>query len=58
MHEVEFEDSKLYEKEKFLFVDGHKASAIWLSIDEILSGKKTLYPDSLVSVLKNDKREE
>ncbi|WP_019637994.1 NUDIX hydrolase [Paenibacillus fonticola] len=49
---VDFKDTKLYNKERFTLVEGEKTtSAKWLKIDEILSGKKILYPNGLTDVL-------
>ncbi|MNJ67106.1 hypothetical protein D3C77_632470 [compost metagenome] len=49
---MDFKDTKLYNKECFTLVEGEKTtSAKWLKIDEILSGKKILYPNGLTDVL-------
>ena len=49
---VEFKDKTLYKKESFEIIEGNKITyAKWVSLAEILEGKKVLFPDGLFELL-------
>lgn len=51
---VEFKDKTLYKKESFEIIEGNKITyAKWVSLAEILEGKKVLYPDGLFELLQD-----
>ena len=52
VYSVSFSDETCYEKEEYPFVDGHKATALWLSMKDALSGEIVLFPNGLAEVLK------
>lgn len=53
MYLVDFKDKKLYQKENFTVSEGMKVTAAkWVSKDEIISGKKVIYPNGLKDLLK------
>lgn len=50
---VDFKDENLYQNDYFTVLDGNKSTiAVWVSKEEILSGKKVLYPNGLTELLK------
>lgn len=50
---VDFKNEKLYQKENFTVSEGMKVTvAKWVSKEEIISGKKVLYPNGLRDLLK------
>lgn len=52
---VGFKDDRLYEKNNFVVIEGNKTTkAKWISIEEIISGEKILYPNGLVEILKRE----
>lgn len=50
---VEFKDKTLYKKESFEIIEGRNkiTYAKWVSLAEILEGKKVLFPDGLFELL-------
>ena len=49
---VEFIDQNLYHKESFKVIEGRKTTYTkWVSIEEIMNGKKTLFPNGLTELL-------
>ena len=49
---VEFTDKTLYRKESYEITEGNKITyAKWISIVEILEGKKVVFPEALVELL-------
>ncbi|MGB7998585.1 MAG: NUDIX domain-containing protein [Anaerobacillus sp.] len=52
VYSVSFRDETCYEREEYPFVDGHNATARWLSMKDAESGKVDLYPNGLADVLK------
>lgn len=49
---VEFIDQNLYQKESFKVVEGRKTTFTkWISLEEILDGKKVLHPNHLTELL-------
>ncbi|MEK4759565.1 NUDIX hydrolase [Viridibacillus sp. FSL E2-0187] len=52
---VEFIDQTLYQKESFKVVEGSKTTfAKWISLEEIIDGKKILYPNGLIELLQKN----
>ncbi len=52
---VEFIDQNLYEKESFRVVEGSKTTFTkWISLEEIIDGKKILYPNGLTELLQKN----
>jgi ADP-ribose pyrophosphatase YjhB (NUDIX family) len=52
---VEFRDKSLYQKDIFKVIEGSKVSyAKWISIKEIFTGNKIVYPSGLVNLLKSE----
>ena len=49
---IEFKDTTLYKKERFEITVGNKITyAKWISIAEILEGKKVVFPEALIELL-------
>lgn len=49
---VEFNNQNLYQKESFEVIEGKKTTYTkWISIEEIMNGKKTLFPNGLTELL-------
>ena len=49
---VEFKDKTLYRKESYEITEGNKITyAKWISIAEILEGKKVVFPEALIELL-------
>lgn len=52
---VDFKDTNLYQQEYFTLTEGNKITcAKWISIEEIFSGEKVLYPNGLTELLKEE----
>ncbi len=52
-YSVGFQDEANYKRELFEVVEGNKkAHARWISLDDFITGRKTLYPTTLISELK------
>ncbi|MGE7839124.1 hypothetical protein [Viridibacillus arvi] len=52
---VEFIDQTLYQKESFKVVEGSKTTFTkWISLEEIIDGKKIVYPNVLVELLQKN----
>ena len=52
IYSVEFKDTTLYRKERFEITEGNKITyAKWISIAEILEGKKVVFPEALIKLL-------
>lgn len=52
---VELIDQNLYEKESFKVVEGNKTTFTkWISLEEIIDGKKILYPEGLKELLQEN----
>ncbi len=52
---VEFIDKNLYQKESFKVLEGRKTTYTkWVCIEEIKSGKKTLFPNALIELLQKN----
>jgi 8-oxo-dGTP pyrophosphatase MutT (NUDIX family) len=54
IYSVNFKNEKLYEKEIFTVSEGKKVTyAKWVLIEELMNGKKVLYPNGLINLLKD-----
>ena len=52
---VEFIDQNLYRKENFKVVEGRKTTFTkWISLEEIIDGKKILFPNGLTELLQKN----
>lgn len=52
---VEFSDQNLYKKENFKVVEGRKTTFTkWISLEEIIDGKKILFPNGLTELLQKN----
>ncbi|MGE7690020.1 NUDIX hydrolase [Lysinibacillus sp. NPDC097214] len=52
---VEFIDQNLYQKENFKVVEGKKTTFTkWISLEEIIDGKKILFPNGLTELLQKN----
>lgn len=52
---VEFIDQNLYERESFKVVEGSKTTFTkWVSLEQIIDGKKILYPNGLKELLQKN----
>ncbi|ATP40897.1 DNA mismatch repair protein MutT [Solibacillus sp. R5-41] len=52
---VEFKDQNLYQKENFKVVEGRKTTFTkWISLEEIIDGKKILFPNGLIELLQKN----
>lgn len=52
---VEFIDQNLYQKENFKVVEGKKTTFTkWISLEEIMDGKKILFPNGLTELLQKN----
>ncbi|TDQ39807.1 NUDIX hydrolase [Aureibacillus halotolerans] len=50
---VDFKDTNLYEKDLFTVTEGNRVSyAMWIEKEDIITGKKILYPDGLTELLR------
>lgn len=55
IYSVEFIDQNLYQKESFKVVEGRKNTFTkWISIEEIIAGKKILFPNGLTELLQKN----
>lgn len=52
---IEFIDQTLYQKESFKVVEGSKTTiAKWVSLEDILDGRKVLFPTGLTELLRKN----